>query len=179
MTNHAESCFCNLANKDKDKGKEMRSKLYFEQLNDSGELKCGIAKLKDVREAFIYMIIVDELPFKHFEKLGSKYLMQISCPNFHIPSQEAIRKVVKAFLEYWGIKDKLFTIIVDNASSNDVAFANLSKMVRRTGCVIHEKNIHVRCIAHIINLIVWDGIKGNGVCIDKARNAVKYVKNSL
>ena len=34
------------------------------------------------------------------------------------------------------------------------------------------------CIAHIINLIVWDGIKEYGVCINRIRNAVKYIKNS-
>uniref|UniRef100_A0A803MDZ4 Transposase n=1 Tax=Chenopodium quinoa TaxID=63459 RepID=A0A803MDZ4_CHEQI len=91
---------------------------------------------------------------------------------------EAIGKAVEACLEYWGIDDKLFTVTVDNASSNDVACAHLSRMVRRTECINDGKNLHVRCIAHIINLIVWDGIKEHGVCIDRVRNAVKYVKNS-
>ncbi|XP_021753793.1 zinc finger BED domain-containing protein RICESLEEPER 2-like [Chenopodium quinoa] len=91
---------------------------------------------------------------------------------------EAIGKAVEACLEYWGIDDKLFTVTVDNASSNDVACAHLSRMVRRTGCINDGKNLHVRCIAHIINLIVWDGIREHGVCIDRVRNAVKYVKNS-
>uniref|UniRef100_A0A803N4L0 Transposase n=1 Tax=Chenopodium quinoa TaxID=63459 RepID=A0A803N4L0_CHEQI len=91
---------------------------------------------------------------------------------------EAIGKAVEACLEYWGIDDKLFTVTVDNASSNDVACAHLSRMVRRTGCINDGKNLHVRCIAHIINLIVWDGIKEHGVCIDRVRNDVKYVKNS-
>ncbi|XP_021775517.1 zinc finger BED domain-containing protein RICESLEEPER 2-like [Chenopodium quinoa] len=65
---------------------------------------------------------------------------------------EAIGKAVEACLEYWGIDDKLFTVTVDNASSNDVACAHLSRMVRSM-------------IEH-------------GVCIDRVRNAVKYVKNS-
>uniref|UniRef100_A0A803KUC3 Transposase n=1 Tax=Chenopodium quinoa TaxID=63459 RepID=A0A803KUC3_CHEQI len=91
---------------------------------------------------------------------------------------EAIGKAVEACLEYWGIDDKLFTVTVDNASSNDVACAHLSRMVRRTECINDGKNLHVRCIAHIINLIVWDGIREHGVCIDRVRNAVKYVKNS-
>uniref|UniRef100_A0A803NEX3 Zinc finger BED domain-containing protein RICESLEEPER 2-like n=1 Tax=Chenopodium quinoa TaxID=63459 RepID=A0A803NEX3_CHEQI len=91
---------------------------------------------------------------------------------------EAIGKEVEACLEYWGIDDKLFTFTVDNASSNDVACAHLSRMVRRTGCINDGKNLHIRCIAHIINLIVWDGIREHGVCIDRVRNAVKFVKNS-
>uniref|UniRef100_A0A803KQD7 Transposase n=1 Tax=Chenopodium quinoa TaxID=63459 RepID=A0A803KQD7_CHEQI len=100
------------------------------------------------------------------------------CPKTFAADGEAIGKAVEACLEYWGINDKLFTIAVDNASSTDVACAHLSRMVRRTGCVNDGKNLHVRCITHIINLIVWDGIREHGVCIDRVRNAVKYVKNS-
>ncbi|XP_021846531.1 zinc finger BED domain-containing protein RICESLEEPER 2-like [Spinacia oleracea] len=91
---------------------------------------------------------------------------------------EAIGKAVEHCLETWGIEDKLFTVTVDNASSNDVACAHLRRMVQRTGCVSDGKFLHIRCIAHIINLIVWDGIIENGVCIDRVRNAVKFVKNS-
>uniref|UniRef100_A0A803NCA5 HAT C-terminal dimerisation domain-containing protein n=1 Tax=Chenopodium quinoa TaxID=63459 RepID=A0A803NCA5_CHEQI len=80
--------------------------------------------------------------------------------------------------KHWGIEDKLFIVTIDNASSNDVACMHLSRMVRRTGCINDGKNLHVRCMAHIINLIVWDGIKQHGVCIDRVRNAVKHVKNS-
>uniref|UniRef100_A0A803MHQ8 Transposase n=1 Tax=Chenopodium quinoa TaxID=63459 RepID=A0A803MHQ8_CHEQI len=155
VKNHAESCLGNPINIEKEKGKEKQTKLYFDQEHESSELKCGsrIINLNDVREALIHMIIVDELPFKHVEKPGFRHFVQ-------------------------GIDDKLFTVTVDNASSNDVACAHLSRMVRRTGCINDGKNLHVRCIAHIINLIVWDGIREHGVCIDRVRNAVKYVKNS-
>uniref|UniRef100_A0A803NCA3 Transposase n=1 Tax=Chenopodium quinoa TaxID=63459 RepID=A0A803NCA3_CHEQI len=91
---------------------------------------------------------------------------------------EAIGKAVETCLEHWGIEDKLFTVTVDNASSNDVACMHLSRMIRRTGCINEGKNLHVRCMAHIINLIVWDGIKQHGVCIYRVRNAMKHVKNS-
>uniref|UniRef100_A0A803MAX5 HAT C-terminal dimerisation domain-containing protein n=1 Tax=Chenopodium quinoa TaxID=63459 RepID=A0A803MAX5_CHEQI len=42
---------------------------------------------------------------------------------------EAIGKAIEACLEYWGIDDKLFTVTVDNASSNDVACAHLSRKI--------------------------------------------------
>lgn len=92
--------------------------------------------------------------------------------------KQAISKVVETCLEYWEIKEKLFIVSVDNASSNDVACAHLKKLVQRkkANCVNDGKYVHVRCIAHIINLIVWDGIKEHGVCID-IRHTMKYVKN--
>ena len=107
--------------------------------------------------------------------IGKKII--IFCP---ISSHKgvAIGKAVEACLESWGIEDKLFTVTVDNASSNDLACAHLRRTVQRTGCVSDGNFLHIRCIAHIINLIVWDGIKEHGVCIDRVRNVVKYVKNS-
>ena len=93
---------------------------------------------------------------------------------------EAIGKVVEACLELWEIEDKLFTVTIDNASSNNVACVYLRKLVQRIrgNCIGDRKYVHIRCIAHIINLVVWDGIKEHGVCIDRIRNAVKYIKNS-
>uniref|UniRef100_A0A3Q7IHG4 Uncharacterized protein n=1 Tax=Solanum lycopersicum TaxID=4081 RepID=A0A3Q7IHG4_SOLLC len=53
------------------------------------------------------MIIVDELPFSFVEKEGFKNFMRVTMPQFHIPSRRT------------GL-DNVFTITVDNASSNDV-----------------------------------------------------------
>ncbi|XP_021759445.1 zinc finger BED domain-containing protein RICESLEEPER 1-like [Chenopodium quinoa] len=148
VKNHAESCLGNPINIEKEKGKEKQTKLYFDQEHESGELKCGsrIINLNDVREALVHMIIIDELPFKHVEKPGFRHFVQVACPQFHIPSRvtiardclklyysekEKLREMFKTFeacLQYWGIDDKLFTVTVDNASSNDVACAHLSRM---------------------------------------------------
>ena len=38
--------------------------------------------------------------------------------------------------------------------------------------------MHVRCCAHILNLIVMEGLKEVNTSILKVRNAVKYVKSS-
>ena len=56
--------------------------------------------------------------------------------------------------------DRLFTIIVDNASSNDVVIAYLVKMLRgKNGLVLDGEFIHVRCCAHILNLTVSGPLK--------------------
>ena len=38
--------------------------------------------------------------------------------------------------------------------------------------------MHVRCCAHILNLIVMEGLKEVNTSILKVRNAVKYAKSS-
>ena len=61
--------------------------------------------LKEVREALIHMIIVDELPFKHVMKVGFMYLMSIACPRFHIPSHTTVAR--DCFQLYMSEKTKL------------------------------------------------------------------------
>ena len=36
----------------------------------------------------------------------------------------------------------------------------------------------MRCVANIINLIVWDGLKKNKQYVDKVRYVMKFVKSS-
>ncbi|XP_047267582.1 zinc finger BED domain-containing protein RICESLEEPER 2-like [Capsicum annuum] len=81
-------------------------------------------------------------------------------------------------LRDWGI-DKIFTITVDNASSNDVTVKELAKIFTKRGTnFMNGQHLHVRCMAHIINLIVQDGLKMTGVSIEKVRKAVKYIRQS-
>ena len=57
----------------------------------------------------------------------------------------------------FGIRDKIFTITLDNASNNDAAVSKLKQywQIKENHCKI----FHVRCFAHILNLIVKDGLK--------------------
>ncbi|KAM3235119.1 hypothetical protein P3L10_015155 [Capsicum annuum] len=78
----------------------------------------------------------------------------------------------------WGL-DTFFSITVDNASSNDVTVIEMSKQLNNWGTNIMEgQHLHVRCMAHIINLIVQDRLKEIDMSVKRVRQAVKYVKQS-
>ena len=40
------------------------------------------------------------------------------------------------------------------------------------------KFLHMRCIAHVLNLIVNDGLKEANVSVKKVREAIRYMRNS-
>ncbi|KAM3204385.1 hypothetical protein P3L10_027794 [Capsicum annuum] len=81
-------------------------------------------------------------------------------------------------LRDWGI-DKIFTITVDNASLNDVTVKELANIFTKQGTnFMNREHLHVRCMAHIINLIVQDSLKLTGVSIEKVRKIVKYIRQS-
>jgi hypothetical protein len=78
----------------------------------------------------------------------------------------------------WGIGN-IFTIIVDNTSSNDTALDYLRKRTaHKAGAILENQFMHVRCCAHILNLILFESLKEVDDSIVKVRSAVKYVKSS-
>jgi hypothetical protein len=76
----------------------------------------------------------------------------------------------------WKIEDIVITMTMDNASSNDVNL--VCKFAARNSCNFIPEYFHVRCCAHIINLIVKDSIAPQKPFIAKLRDAVKYLKMS-
>ncbi|XP_075094743.1 zinc finger BED domain-containing protein RICESLEEPER 2-like [Nicotiana tabacum] len=81
-------------------------------------------------------------------------------------------------LREWGI-NKIFTVTFDNASSNDVTVKELSKQLTKMGTnLMNGNHLHVRCMAHIMNLVVQDGLKESSVSIERLRHAVRYVRQS-
>ena len=78
----------------------------------------------------------------------------------------------------WEI-EKVFTVTVDNASSNDVAIRHLRNAINNWGhSVLDGEFLHMRCMAHILNLVVVDGLKHVNPSIIRVRAAVRYVRQS-
>ncbi|XP_075503957.1 zinc finger BED domain-containing protein RICESLEEPER 2-like [Primulina tabacum] len=85
--------------------------------------------------------------------------------------------ITKCLLD-WGL-DKVFTITVDNASSNDTTVKEMSNQLSKWGSNLMDgKHLHVRCVAHIINLIVQDGLKEVGDSVRRVRQAIRYIRQS-
>ncbi|XP_043806223.1 zinc finger BED domain-containing protein RICESLEEPER 3-like [Manihot esculenta] len=150
-------------------------------VNDLGTLTTWRYDENTIRKALVHMIIIDELPFRFVEGEGFRSLMRAICPRFRIPSRwtisrdcydlfieersklshkgEAVGRAIETCLQEWGL-DKVFTITVDNASSNDEAISYLKKKLANWGVsVTNSTYLHMRCMAHIINLVVQDGLK--------------------
>ncbi|KAL1223809.1 putative AC transposase [Cardamine amara subsp. amara] len=91
---------------------------------------------------------------------------------------ETVGKMVEKCCIFWGIK-RVFTITVDNASSNDLALKYLKKKLTSWGTtVLGGEFLHMRCGAHILGLIVKDGLKEAHGSIFRIRSAVRYVRSS-
>ncbi|KAG7580445.1 Zinc finger BED-type [Arabidopsis suecica] len=84
-------------------------------------------------------------------------------------------------LDDWGI-EKVYAVTVDNARNNDKALEVFKNQLRMRGVdslVNDGEFLHMRCCAHILNLIVGHGLKKANAHIVAIRNAVKYVRSSF
>ena len=67
---------------------------------------------------------------------------------------DTIGKLIESYLLKCGI-EKVLTMTMDNASANDVAAGFVRRRVNAwKGSVLNGEYLHVRCGAHIVNLIV-------------------------
>ncbi|KAG7582739.1 HAT C-terminal dimerization domain [Arabidopsis suecica] len=83
-------------------------------------------------------------------------------------------------LDDWGI-EKVFSITLDNASANDKAITVLKERLSNRNSdalMMNGDFMHIRCCAHILNLIANEGLDDISKSIISVRNAVKYVRSS-
>lgn len=83
-------------------------------------------------------------------------------------------------LAEWEIT-KVFSVTVDNATANTLALKKFQRdfrLVSNEAFVLDGDYMHVRCSAHIINLIVRDGLHEVSKNVEAIRNGVSYVRSS-
>ena len=79
------------------------------------------------------------------------------------------------FLLDWNMDRKLSTITVDNCSSNDGMIDILLEKLSSSGSfLLNGKIFHMRCAAHVLNLIVKEGLNVIRVEIEKIHESVAY-----
>ncbi|XP_038878070.1 zinc finger BED domain-containing protein RICESLEEPER 3-like [Benincasa hispida] len=89
---------------------------------------------------------------------------------------ETIGKEVEKCLKQWGIY-RVLTLTVDNASSNDTTIAYLKKRFKH-GFMLNGDFLHIRYCAHILNLIIYDGLKDVNDTLIRIRSVVRFVRSS-
>lgn len=88
-------------------------------------------------------------------------------------------KMIEVWKEWGNIEKKVFSLTLDNASNNDNMQHILKKqLVIQNDLVCDGEFFHVRCSAHILNLIVQEGLKVMGDALGKIRESIKYVQAS-
>ncbi|KAL0318299.1 UNVERIFIED_CONTAM: putative AC transposase [Sesamum angustifolium] len=81
--------------------------------------------------------------------------------------------LVEALMD-WNIDRKVPTITVDNCTTNDSMINHLLQKLPTKDMPLDGKVLHMRCCAHILNLIVNDGLYIIGSSIERICDSVIY-----
>ncbi|KAD7477461.1 hypothetical protein E3N88_00597 [Mikania micrantha] len=112
---------------------------------------------------------------KHADDDWVMHKRNINSRPIHSHKGDAIAHDLLDCIHGWGIKN-VMTLTVDNASSNDKAIDYLVK--KFPNLCANGKHFQVRCMAHILNLIVKEGLKENNLHVDCLRKAIKHIRSS-
>ncbi|CAN0845434.1 Zinc finger BED domain-containing protein RICESLEEPER 2 [Linum grandiflorum] len=106
------------------------------------------------------------------EKLRNHLLSFAYVPAPHTSAKLAT--VLRECLMAWNVDSKLSTITLDNCSTNDALIEKIKRKLGLSDLIMHGSLVHMRCSAHVLNLIVKDGLDIIKEGIDKVRDSVVY-----
>lgn len=114
-------------------------------------------------------------------RLNSKILSFCEMKSPH--TGEAIADKMFESLKDWGLEKKVFSITLDNATNNNSMLKILKGKLQMIsgsggGLLCDGEYMHVRCCAHILNLIVKKGLVLANKLLENIRESVRYVKAS-
>jgi hypothetical protein len=87
---------------------------------------------------------------------------------------EVICEELYEALVEWNLDEKISTLTLDNCSSNDKVIPELVKKIGKSKLMLEGKLLHMRCAAHILNLIVKDGLEVIKNSIAKIHESVAF-----
>ncbi|GJZ77219.1 dehydrogenase/reductase SDR family member 7 isoform X1 [Tanacetum coccineum] len=104
--------------------------------------------------------------------LKSKILrfLYVPCPH----TSEVLTNVLMEALMEWNVDTNLSTITLDNCSTNDKLIDMVKDKSQASHLIKDGAHIHMRCCAHILNLIVKVGLNAIKAAIDNVRESVSY-----
>ncbi|XP_026452125.1 zinc finger BED domain-containing protein RICESLEEPER 2-like [Papaver somniferum] len=98
--------------------------------------------------------------------------MYVPCPY----TAEVLSEALMECLLDWNIDGKISTITVDNCTTNDLMIKNTLEKLSSNSLLLGGDLFHMRCCAHILALIVKQGLEGIKGAIELIRNSVSYWK---
>ena len=95
---------------------------------------------------------------------------QISFPH----NSFAVQDGITACLVEWDLIDKVFTLTLDNASVNNRAMTDMRDALG-SQMFFRGEHYHVRCGAHVLNIMVQSGLKVIPNAVGRVRDIIKVV----
>ncbi|XP_042432585.1 zinc finger BED domain-containing protein RICESLEEPER 2-like [Zingiber officinale] len=142
------------------------------------------------------MIILHEYPLSLVDHVGFRRYSYALQPIFKVLSRNTIKTDIMKIFEFiyvscphtaevlanalvdclldWNLYRKLSTLTVDNCTTNDAMIELILDKLPPSSLILEGKLFHMRCCAHILNLVVRDGLELIGDSIETIRYSVAF-----
>eukprot|EP00257_Ricinus_communis_P017490 XP_015575936.1 zinc finger BED domain-containing protein RICESLEEPER 2-like [Ricinus communis] len=94
----------------------------------------------------------------------------VPCPH----TNGVIAKVLMDSFSQFSLKNKISSVVVDNCTTNDAMINVLLEKLESSCLELNGDFLHMRCSAHILNLIVKDGLEVIDHAIIKVRECIAF-----
>lgn len=155
---------------------EAEKKALKAELKTVSKISLTTDMWKSSHQVVEYMVITGHFIDVEW-KLQKRVLsfVKVPAPRRGVDVADAIFKCLKS----WEIENKVFSVSVDNASYNDSCLRILKDNLSLSNKLVLDGALfHVRCCAHILNLLVQDGLGVIKNIIYNIRESVKYVNHN-
>ncbi|CAN0872663.1 Putative AC transposase [Linum grandiflorum] len=95
----------------------------------------------------------------------------------YVPAPHTSERLAKFLIDSlmdWNVDSKMSTITLDNCSTNDAMIEKIRRKLDSNTLLMDGAFFHMRCSAHVLNLIVKDGLDVIKDGIEKVRESVVY-----
>ncbi|XP_047949292.1 zinc finger BED domain-containing protein RICESLEEPER 2-like [Salvia hispanica] len=124
-----------------------------------------------IREDIVKMYLTQKTYLRNF--FGLKGLGRI-----YSHKGDDLASAITTIVDDWGL-NRLFRCTLDNAVTNDHAIKGImTRFVERNMLLAGGQYFHLRCVGHILNLVVDEGLAEIGVSVRRVREVVKWIKAS-
>ena len=96
--------------------------------------------------------------------------MYVPCPH----TAESLLEALMGCLLDWNIDRKLSTLTVDNCTTNDAMIHMIRDKFPCSSSMLGDDLFHMRCCAHILNLIVRAGLSAVEWGIEAVHDSVAF-----
>ena len=84
---------------------------------------------------------------------------------------ENIFRIIQNILQEYSLVKKIFSIGFDNAAANTVSIVELKSICQPN---FGGKFFHIRCICHVLNLCVQNGLRLLDVCLQPIKKQLHF-----
>jgi hypothetical protein len=97
------------------------------------------------------------------------------CAFIYMPSTLTIEVIGEEMIEVaWNLDEKVSTLTIDNCSTNDKVVDSLVSKIGKDKLLLEGSTLHMRCCAHILNLIMKDGFDIIQKAIERIRDSISF-----